>query len=284
MFGVDDQRNVAGDVAPAIIGPMRRRKDGRWDWRDQGRRSLEASAASWVVRILEMDGHRITDMWSPDYDRGRSPEHVTRPELAMMVDGEPAALDVTMFTTHATSMASGRGAAIRRQIETRLTALNDDRSILGMVVYDRDGLLALTRRQTLEATGMLADAYVGTIRATTGKVENRRLDMPLPWVRGASVTVNADLVGRRRLSVHVLSPPGDIASQVDAFILECIEKKGAQMAPWGRGILVIVHGFHEAAEDVEAGFARLGRCPWWRVYWAGPGPEYVHLVATGDAG
>lgn len=58
--------NAAGDVGPAMISPMRRRKDGRWDWRDQGRRSVEAAAASWVVRILEDEGHQIDDLWSPD--------------------------------------------------------------------------------------------------------------------------------------------------------------------------------------------------------------------------
>ena len=72
MSRVDDQSTLAGDVAPAILGPMRRRKDGRWDWRDQNRRSLEAGYASWVVRILETSGHRMADLWSPDYDR-RSP-------------------------------------------------------------------------------------------------------------------------------------------------------------------------------------------------------------------
>jgi hypothetical protein len=284
MSGVDDERYVAGDVAPAIVGPMRRRKDGRWDWRDANRRSLEAAYGSWVIRVLETDGHTITDLWSPDYDRDRQPELLTRPELAMRIDGEQAALDVTMFTTNVVSRAAGRGTAIRREIESRLTSLDDERSILGSVVYDRDKLIALTRRQRLEQTDSIADAYVAAARSTTGAVGNQRLEIPLSWVRGAAITLTTDRPGRRRINVYVMPPRPDVALQVDSFILECIARKGSQMAPWGRGILVIGHGFYEAAVDVQAGFARLRQCPWWRVYWAGPSPDDVHLVAKGEAG
>src|SRR4029453_7004283 len=130
-----ERRSVASQVAPAIIGPMRRRKDGRWDWRDQNRRALEASYASWGVHKLELEGHAIDNLWSPDYERTRRPEIATRPELALTIDGEQAGLDVTMFITFVASWAAGRGAAIRQEIEKRLTALDDARSILGAVSY-----------------------------------------------------------------------------------------------------------------------------------------------------
>jgi hypothetical protein len=282
MTDMAGARTAAEEVAQSIIGPMRRRKDGRWDWRGQNKRSLEAAAASWVVRSLETDGHRITDLWSPDYDRSRSLEQLTRPELAMILDGKRAALDVTLFTTKDSSTASARGAALRREIETRLTGAADDRSVLGLVVYDRTALLSLTKQQRLDATDAIADAYLKVAGSTTGKVVNLRLDVSFPWLRGASITLTPGRGQRRRVTVNVLAPKGHTAPTVDAFIQERISKKGSQMATWGRAILVIVHGSDATADDVAAGFARLGNCPWWRVYWAGPGPEHVTLVAVGE--
>lgn len=44
---------VANEVGPLIIGPMRRRRDGNYDWRGQSNRSLEGSVASWVIDRLE---------------------------------------------------------------------------------------------------------------------------------------------------------------------------------------------------------------------------------------
>jgi hypothetical protein len=44
---------------------------------------------------------------------------------------------------------------------------------------------------------------------------------------------------------------------------------------------VIVHDFGETAADLRAGFDRLGRCPFWRVYWADASPAAVELVASG---
>jgi hypothetical protein len=261
---------------------MRRRKDGRWDWRDQNRRSLEASYASWVVDKLELEGHAIDDVWSPDYERSRRPEMATRPDLAMTIDGEQAGLDITMFTTFVASWAAGRGAAIRQVIETRLMALDDARSILGAVSYDRAGLLKLSRRRLLEETDSLADAFVASVRSSHGPAGRVDLEVPLAWVRAAGMTLSHVRGQRRSVYIDVRSPRGDVATQVDAFILECVEKKGSQLAPWGRGILAIAHGPRETADDVRAGFNRSGRCPWWRVYWCGPSPELVHLVAAGE--
>ena len=86
--------------------------------------------------------------------------------------------------------------------------------------------------------------------------------------------------GRRRVAIHVTSSRVDVVAYVDRFIAEAMAKKVRQLEPWGRGILVVVHGFGFSAMDVRAGFGRLGRCPWWRVDWAGPSPELVELVAA----
>lgn len=278
---MDEQPKVAGDVAGAIVGLPRRRKDDRWDWAEQSRRSLEAAVASWVIAILEADGHRITDLRSPDYERDRDPEQLTRPELAMRLDGEAAALDVTMFTTNDASRAGARGDAIREAIEAHLTSLDEGRSFLGVVAFDRAGLIALNTRQVREGTAVLVDAYMAAVQSSLSTTDRLQLDVHLPWIRGASLTITKALPRRRWVSIYVREPRGDIASQVDAFILERIGKKASQLKPWGRGILVIVHGFDETAEDVRAGFDRLGHSPLWRVYWAGPSPELVELVASG---
>lgn len=277
-----DPPKVAGDVAPAIIGSMRRLKDGRWDGRGQTRRSLEAAVASWVVRILEDEGQQITDLWSPDYDRSRKPHRPTHPELAMKIDGKQAALDVTMFTTKVLSAAGGRGGTLRRQIKVRLASVGDQRSILGVVSYDPVALVAIPKRDIASQIEVVVDAFEAAVRSQPGDVHQLRLNVPLPWVRGVSATLTTELAGRRpRANVYVRAPHGDIEAQVDQFLFERIPKKTAQLAPWGIGILVIVHAFGVSAADVRAGFERLGRCPWWRVYWAGPAPELVELVATG---
>lgn len=200
----------------------------------------------------------------------------------MAIDGERAALDVTMFTTIGASTAGAYGATLRKAIETRLKALDGHRSVLGLVVYDRAGLLALTKPQRLDATEAIAAAFAAEAESTMGEADRLRIDVRVPWVRGASVSLTTDPRERRRVSVHVLAPRGDVAEQVDTFIRERIAKKRSQMAPWGRAILVVVHGCEETADDVAAGFARLGRCPWWRVYWAGPSPDDVHLVASDE--
>ena len=36
-----------------------------------------------------------------------------------------------------------------------------------------------------------------------------------------------------------------MSAQVDQFIAERVVSKGKQLAPWGRGILAVVHGFGE---------------------------------------
>jgi hypothetical protein len=277
---MDDDPKVAGDVAPALIGPVRRLKDGRWDWRDQSRRSLEAAAASWVVRILEDDGHRIADLWSPDYDRMREPHRRTHPELAMSIDGERAALDVTLFTTNDRSAAAGRGTTLRNAIVARLADLNDERSILGMVSYEPVALVAVSKREIASQISVVVDACEAAVRSSSNSADRLRLDVPVTWVRGAAITLTTDVPGRRRVNVYLHAPRGDVAAQVDQFIVERIAKKTAQLAPWGRGILAIVHGFDESAADLRAGFNRLGPCPLWRIYWVGASPELVELVAA----
>jgi hypothetical protein len=278
----DKRPRLAGEVGPTIIGPMRRLKDGRWDWRSQSRRSLEAAVASWVVRILEDEGHRIEDLRSPDYDGLPKRKHESYPELSMIVDGEPSALDVTIFTTEGRSAAGARGQALRRAIEASLTALDDDRSILGMVAYDPIELFAVPKRRVAAQLTAVADAYEEAVRSSPDATDRLQLSVSLPWVRGASLTITPAHAGsRRRVSLYVLSARGDVAATVDQFIAERVPKKTKQLAPWGRGILVIVHGFDETAADVRAGFERFGSCPFWRVYWSGASPDSVELVAAG---
>lgn len=229
-----------------------------------------------------MEGHRIADLWSPDYERLREPDRPTNPELAMTIDGERAALDVTMFTTNHRSRAGARAVAIQKAIETRLLGLDDKRSVLGLVVYDSAALIAAPKRELPAQISVLVDAYVAAIRSSPANVDQLSLRTALPWVRGASLKLTTDPPGQRRVSVYIRAPRGDIATLVDQFILERVDKKTLQLAPWGRGILVIVHGLGESAADVRAGFDRLGRCPFWRVYWVGASPEDVELVAASE--
>lgn len=277
---LSESDRVANQVAPAMIGPMPRRKDGRWDFRDQGRRSLEAGAASWVIDLLQAEGHEIDDLWSPDYEPKRRPDIATRPELAMTINGEPAALDVTMFTTNARSAAAARAPRIREALEAATREAAGGRSVFGPVVYDIDALRTLPRLQVDSEALRLAAALAEGVTAIPETAENVRIATPCAWVRGASVSVSRPMRGKDRVSILIMPPRTDVNTQVDEFISERVVSKGRQLAPWGRGILVIVHGFDESPHDLADGFARWGPVPWWRVYWVGPSPEHIHLVAS----
>lgn len=276
---LNQARRVATDVAPLIIGRLRLRKDGRYDMRGQGRRSLEATAASWVIDGLDAEGHRIEDLWSPDYERSRRPEISTRPELAMSLDGMPAALDVTMFTTNAASAAHARAVRIRDALKGKLRDLIEERSIHVFVVYDADHLLALSRRELESQTQAFVDATVQAWKALPAEADRAEVVAPLGWLRGATLTVRPASQFRPRADVTMFPPRGDLSHMVDMFIAERVLSKGRQMTPWGRSILVVVHGFRETPADLVAGFRRHGDVPWWRVYWVGPSPDHIQLVA-----
>jgi hypothetical protein len=277
---MESPNRVANDVGPAIIGPMRRRKDGRWDWHTQSRRSLEAAVASWVIDLLEKEGHRIDDLWSPDYDRARRPELQSRPELAMTIDGEPAALDVTMFTTNLASAAAARASRIRKSLEAQVAEAAGGRSALGLVVYREEALNGVSRRELITQTASLGTAYVAAVEAIQDTSDRQVVQVPYSWVKGASLTLARDGLDRGRTRIHLIPSRPDMASHADTFVAELLASKGAQLAAWGRGIVVVVHGFRETPEDVAAGFARGPSLPWWRVYWVGPSPDHIHLVAS----
>lgn len=274
-----DER-VANLVAPALIGPPRRRKDGRWDMRGMSRRSLEATAASWVVDLLQAEGHRIDDLWSPDYDRSRRAEMPTRPELAMDLDGEPAALDVTMFLTQRRAKAGARAAAMRAMLEDAASAAARDRSVLGLVVYDIAGLAEIPRQHLDDERERLTAAIAAGVAAIPDVAESQAVSTDCRWVLGVSVTVHEPTEGGLRVSLIMMPQRSGVAAQVDEFVAERATSKARQLGPWGRSVLVIVHGWEETYQDVADGFARYGQLPLWRVYWVGASPEQIHLVAS----
>lgn len=266
-----------------MIGPMRLRKDGRWDSRDHSRRSLEAAAASWVVRSLEEGGHRIDDVWSPDYERERRPELHRRPDCALTIDGFAATVEVTMFATTAHSTASAMGNEIRQAVSREIRErLPEEWSVLGHVVYQEELLLARGKARRQRDARDLTDLIIATV-VPEGPFTNLRLssDVLPPWAAGASIT--ASRRERRSVDVYVMPPRGDVAAQVDGFIEQCLESKSDQHAGWGEGILAVVHGFHESAEDLRAGFERRSDCPWWRVYWVPAGPPPILVWDSGPS-
>jgi hypothetical protein len=95
---------------------------------------------------------------------------------------------------------------------------------------------------------------------------------------GASLSIGRNASRRDPVTILLAQGRREMAAQVDTFIAERIESKGSQMSHWGRGILVIVHGPDETAEEVAAGLDRRGECPWWRVYWTDAGGR-AYLVA-----
>lgn len=198
----------------------------------------------------------------------------------MELDGQPAALDVTMFTTNVLSPGSARAARVKDAIVARLLDLPGESDLLAAVSFDPAAIMKPKPTALAGEIRRLADAYEAALRSLGDADEVDVTGMPL-WVRRARLKVRPDRAGPRKVTFFTNRPRPDPAGEVDLFIAECVRRKGGQMTAWGSGILVISHGLHETADDLRAGFERLEACPWWRVYWAGAAPELVEVVATG---
>jgi hypothetical protein len=249
--------------------------------------SLEDVGVSWVIRELEERGHVVEDVWRPDRELKRRLELSRRPDAALSIDGAPAVIEVTMFRTTAPSTAQAMGREIRAQVEkTVREAVGDDWSVLGAVVYEQEALLARPKPKRQRDAQMLADV-IASVVARVGEVANHRLDsaaLPI-WARGGSVSANHR--GRPGVSIYVMPPRPVIEAEVDAFLDQAVASKSTQHAGWGEGILSVIHGFYETADDLRAGLDRRGSCPWSRVYWvpAAPPPVLVsHEERITDSG
>ena len=242
--------------------------------------SIEDVAISWVIAALREEGHDVEDIWSPDRDLSRRPELRRRPDCAVMIDDQPAAIEVTMFTSEDEAEAGARVADTQAIVTDILWASYEwgGLSPLSLVLFD-PAKLAGTSRNARSADAALLGRKLAAAVGGAGEMTSARLDdmRGLPgWVLSISMTVTNQLQPPRA-DVILMAPRGEVTRRVDNFVAGRIKAKGSQHDGWGLGILAIMHGVGEKAEDLRTGFARCDAHPWWRVYWIDrePPPELV---------
>lgn len=244
------------------------------------RATNEDAVGSWVIRALEEEGSTVRVLGRPDRDPTLWPDLVRRVDWWVSVDGVETAIEVTSFTSGNERWALEVAMEARRTIEATLAG--DPRSILVAFTYDPVSIRQLPRNQRERDAPLLAEAIAALLR-DHGEIVNHHLqsDERPSWTRHVSVSASVN-PPRPHLAVVTVTPEIDVAARVDGFIRERIADKGDQHLGWGHGILAILHGRYESADDVIAGFVRHGGpIPWWRVYWTDSSAR-AHLVAEGS--
>ena len=93
-----------------------------------------------------------------------------------MLDGESAALDVTMFTTNDKAAAGARAARNRAALNAGVVDAAAGRSVSGLVVYDIDVLRDLPKELVDYEAARLVAAASDAIAAVSGVAQN----VPVP--------------------------------------------------------------------------------------------------------
>ncbi len=89
-------------------------------WLRDSKRSLEDVAVSWVIGDLQAEGLSLGDIWRPEREPNRRPELRRRPDCALTMDGRPAAIEATLFTTTAEGAGAARAEVVKTLLESRL--------------------------------------------------------------------------------------------------------------------------------------------------------------------
>lgn len=253
-------------------------------WRTNHRRDLERVAIGRVVASLEREGRTVIDLWYPDEQRAdpRRAGRSTTPDAALRIDGAHAAIDVTTFWLPERARAAVIATASARQLKACLAAARLPFSLVVDLAYDPDVLGAEGRGVVVPEPRGLADAILAAVR---GARAGDRIDVSLAglpaWVRRVSVAVSEFRPGGA--TVYAL-PPRDIARTVPVVLEKIRQSKGAQLADWGLGIVVIApRGIHETLNDVAAELDKHAEWPFWRVYWMDAADAHLAWARPPDA-
>lgn len=179
--------------------------------------ALEDVAVSWVIRDLDEEGHSVREIGKPDRDGTLRPELLRRPDSAIELDGEPAAIEATRFKATASSAAAARASEIQDYVRDGLRARADGRSVTASVSFDEAKLLARPRRMMVEDAERILAAIV-SLTVSVGEGQSLSLDAAThpSWVRASGVTISRD--HRAVIGLWLHSPREDVADRVDAFL------------------------------------------------------------------
>lgn len=275
--GQRDPRHRTRHARPLRVPPARRP-----DWWPDPDWDLERVAIERVVRHLEAEDRSITGLWYPDHDRdyariaGR-----TTPEAAVRIDGHEAAIEVTHAWPPPRGDAAFRATSTGRRIKAHLQEVRPALSIHVFGEFEIDAIMA--RRggvEELEAAA-IADAVVEIAdRGPCYQVPVAADRLPR-WIDFARVT-RTTVVPDMPASVSVLllarsDRPGHVADVLN-FVTEV---KAPKLADWGLGIVVLIPGWSDLADDLAAALALRPDWPLWRVYWLNPGD--IRLVWQSQA-
>lgn len=243
-------------------------------WLRESKRTLEDVAVSWVIADLQAEGLSITDIWRPEREPNRRPELRRRPDCALMIDGQPAAIEATLFTNTAEAAGAARAEVVKSLLESRLRDAGRGIAILGVAIYEPAQIRRGGTNHDLQRDARrLAEQIAAHVRAV-GEATAVRLAGPHPaWLRSVSISTTTRL--DPRVEIHFMIPRDQVTRQAAQFFTDRATGKGDQHEGWGLGILSIMHGLDEKPDDLRDVLAARDAWPWWRIYWIDRGPPPV---------
>jgi hypothetical protein len=245
-------------------------------WLRDSKRGLEDVAVSWVIADLQAEGLSIGDIWRPEREPNRRPELRRRPDCALTINDQPAAIEATLFTTTAEAAGAARAEVVKTLLESRLNEAGLGIAVLGVAVYEPASIRRAGTNSDLQRDAEELVELIATHVRTVGEATAVRLGGPRPaWLRSLSITTTTQLAPK--VEILFMAPRDRVARQAVQFFAERAAGKGDQHEGWGLGILSIIHGLYEKPDDLRVALAARDAWPWWRVYWIDRGPPPVRV-------
>jgi hypothetical protein len=230
-----------------------------------------------VVMLLEDDGRVVSELWYPDHDRDpvRSAGRGT-PDAAMLIDGEQAAIEVAHAWPHPRGVAAHRATSTGQLVRARLQAARPRMNLYVGGEFDIEAIMRRPPELAEREADQLAAAIIevadrGVAFATS--IDRDRLPAWLDFVRVTRWERDPlDEIARSRPSqAVVLLARSDRPRHVDDVLRFLLDVKAPRVARWGLGIVVLIAGWSDLADDLAADMATLTDPPLWRLYWLGGG-------------
>jgi len=217
-----------------------------------------------VARILRHEGLEAARREQPN----AAPASIDR---IARVGGRPAAIEVTRLLPPPSVRAAQNLVAhieIGAQSILRPAIVGIGGQVVVALTYSTTGV-AVRRRDRLAAdTRTMASRVRQTMNRLVGGADPIVLALPIPWVVGATVTLDAT----KRDGFHIAQSPDDGVPDLDAFVARIIAARAAdrtahEPSDAGAPAVLAIDARFPDADELRAAFARSPvPVPWVRVY------------------